>query len=188
MSTWNWSNVRVSGPRSHESYTSWNYTEIGHFWVHLSLHFKAGLSTKSLLWKSVFNDIETGTNYHKENFALSLALKERPSGTRKWPIVSIRTSIHEFHVFISSYCFYWFFVVSMLTVTWIHDTPADSGFNTSSGLHLKMISTIYGLIIDPHNGQLPVALPAQLVEQLTSITEVRVRVQLRFPSPALLLK
>ena len=180
--------LNVNGPRSHESYTSWNYTEIGHFRVHLSFHFKAKLSTKSLLWKSVFIDIEIGTNDHKENFALSPALKERLSGTRKWPIVSICTSIHEFHVFISSHRFYLFFVVSMLAVTWLHDRPADSGFNTSSGLHLKMISTIHKLMIDPHNGQLLVALPAQLVEQLTSITEVRVRVQLRFPSPALLLK
>ena len=60
--------------------------QIGHFRVHLSLHFKARLSAKSMLWKSVFIHIEIGTNYHNKNFALGLALKERLRGTRKWPI------------------------------------------------------------------------------------------------------
>ena len=50
-------------------------TTIGHFRVRLSLHFKARLSAKSLLWKSVFIHIEIGTNYHNKNFALRLALK-----------------------------------------------------------------------------------------------------------------
>ena len=59
---------------------------IGHFRVHLSLHFKVRLSAKSLLWKSVFIHIEIGTNYHSKNFALRLALKERLIGTQKWPI------------------------------------------------------------------------------------------------------
>ena len=64
---------------------------IGHFRVHLSLHFKTRLSAKSLLSKSVFIHIEIGTNYHNKNFALRLALKERLKGTwkwiiRKWPI------------------------------------------------------------------------------------------------------
>ena len=63
---------------------------IGHFRVHLSLHFKARLSAKSLLWKSVFIHIEIGTNYHNKNFALRLALKERLSGTRKWLILKMR--------------------------------------------------------------------------------------------------
>ena len=40
-------------------------------------------------------------------------------------------------------------------------------------------STIYGLIIDPYNDQLPVGLIVQLVEHCTSITEVRVRVPSR---------
>ena len=60
----------------------------GNFRVHLSLHFKARLSAKSLLWKSLFIHIEIGTNYHNKNFALRLALKERLRGTRKWPIIS----------------------------------------------------------------------------------------------------
>ena len=61
--------------------------QIGHFWVHLGLHFKARLSAKSLLWKSVFIHIEIRTNYHNKSFALRLALKERLRGTRKWPIM-----------------------------------------------------------------------------------------------------
>ena len=60
---------------------------IGYFRVHLSLHFKARLSAKSLLWKSVFIHIEIGINYHNKSFALRLALKERLRGTRKWPIL-----------------------------------------------------------------------------------------------------
>ena len=49
---------------------------IGHFRVHLRLHFQARLSAKSLLWKSVFIHIEIGSNYHNKNFALiRLALK-----------------------------------------------------------------------------------------------------------------
>ena len=35
---------------------------------------------------SVFIHIEIGTNYHNKSFALRLALKETPRGTRKWPI------------------------------------------------------------------------------------------------------
>ena len=60
---------------------------IGHFRVRLSLHFKASLSAKSLLWKSVFIHIEIGTSYHNNSFALRLALKERLRRTRKWPIL-----------------------------------------------------------------------------------------------------
>ena len=69
---------------------------IGHFRVHLTLHFKARLSAKSLLWKSDFIHIEIGTNYHNKNFALTLALKERLRGTRKWPIQE--TLNYEFSV------------------------------------------------------------------------------------------
>ena len=61
---------------------------IGHFRVHLSLHFKSRLSAKSLLWKSVFIHIEIATNYHNKNFGLRVALKERPKENRKWPILA----------------------------------------------------------------------------------------------------
>ena len=48
---------------------------IGPFRVHLSLHFKARLSETSLLWKSVFIHIETGTNYHNKISLLDLLWK-----------------------------------------------------------------------------------------------------------------
>ena len=60
---------------------------IGHFQVHLSLHFKARLSAKSCY--------EIGTNYHNKNFALRLTLKERLRETRKWPITFIEI-LHPF--------------------------------------------------------------------------------------------
>ena len=44
--------------------------QIGHFRVHFSLCFKAKLSVRSLLWRSVFIYIETGANYPNKNFAL----------------------------------------------------------------------------------------------------------------------
>ena len=67
---------------------SWaqSYILICHFRVHLSFYFKARLSAKSLLWKSVFIRTEIGTSYHNQNFALRLALKERLRETRKWSI------------------------------------------------------------------------------------------------------
>ena len=50
---WNWNseNVSLACPM--------NILLIGHFWVHFSLHFKARLSAKSLLRKSVFIHNET---------------------------------------------------------------------------------------------------------------------------------
>ena len=41
------------------------------------------------------------------------------------------------------------------------------------------MSTIYGLIIDPHNDYLPIGLMAQLVKHCSGITDVRVRVLFR---------
>ena len=73
---------------------------IGHFRVHLRLHFKARLSAKSLLLKSVFIHIEIGTNYQNKNFSLRLALKERLGRTRKWPISKLdfqKTSMQTQH-------------------------------------------------------------------------------------------
>ena len=69
---------------------------IGHFRVRLSLHFKARLSAKSLLWKSVFIHIEIGTNYHNKRYALRLALKERLRGTRNGLFVKHNGFIDEF--------------------------------------------------------------------------------------------
>ena len=66
--------------------SGYEWVTIGHYRVNLSLHFKARLSAKSLLWKSVFIHIEIRTNYHNKNLALRLALKDRLRRTRKWPI------------------------------------------------------------------------------------------------------
>ena len=46
-------------------------------------------------------------------------------------------------------------------------------------IKMDIISTIYWLIIDSHNGQFPVDLLAQLVDLCTSIAEVRVCVLIR---------
>ena len=43
----------------------------------------------------------------------------------------------------------------------------------------NILSTIYGLMIDPNDDQLPVGLIAQQVEHCTGIAEARVRVPLR---------
>ena len=58
---------------------------LDHFWVHLSLSFKASLSAKSLLWLSVWIHIEIRPNYRSKNFTLKLPLKERLRRTLKWP-------------------------------------------------------------------------------------------------------
>ena len=50
-----------------------------HFRVAPSLCFKARLSAKLLIWK--------GTHFLKIDFALSLLLKVRVFGARKWRIV-----------------------------------------------------------------------------------------------------
>ena len=71
----------------------------GHFRVRLNLHFKARLSAKSLLWKSVFIHIEIGTNCHNKSFALRLALKERLRGTRKWPTEIQVQPVPKFELF-----------------------------------------------------------------------------------------
>ena len=47
--------------------------------------------------------IEIATNYHNNNFALRLALKERLRGTRKWPITVLFNSQPRI-VLISSIC------------------------------------------------------------------------------------
>ena len=49
-----------------------------------SFYLRARLSSKSLLWKSVFNHIEIRTIYRDNNFALRLALIKRLTWTQKW--------------------------------------------------------------------------------------------------------
>lgn len=61
--------------------------------LRLCEHFKASLSAKSVLRKSIFIPIEIGTNYHNKDFALRVALKERLRETRKWPTVCSSTTV-----------------------------------------------------------------------------------------------
>ena len=61
---------------------------IGHFRVPLCLCFKMSLSAKPFLRKLVLCAVSFHANqshFHKNGFALSLALKQRDKGTRKWP-------------------------------------------------------------------------------------------------------
>ena len=70
----------------------------GHFRVHFSLHFKARLSAKTLLWKSVFIHIEIGTNHHKISHLASLWKRdwgELGNGLLVW--LEFFSDIPEFH-------------------------------------------------------------------------------------------
>ena len=79
---------------------------IGNFRAHLSLHFKARLNAKSLLWKSVFIHIKIGTNYQNKNFALRLVLKERLRGTRKCSITGYRIGNGKRYLILLD-CWFW---------------------------------------------------------------------------------
>ena len=74
---------------------SWIFLKKRTLNVHLSLHFKERLGAKSLFSKSLFIHIEIEINYHNKNFALTLALKERLRGTRKWPIPTEKVIKHK---------------------------------------------------------------------------------------------
>ena len=67
---------------SHDKY---HMVVIGHFRVHLSLHFKARLSAKSLLWKSVSFIFKLELIIITKDSHLD-SLWKRDWGTRKWPI------------------------------------------------------------------------------------------------------
>ena len=63
----------------------------GHFrsWVLSSLCFTTSLSAKPLIWRRVLMQFHFHANqshFHKNDFALQLAFKQRHKGTRKWPI------------------------------------------------------------------------------------------------------
>mgnify|MGYP007058666351 CR=1 FL=1 len=76
---------------------------IDHFWVSLSLFFKASLRAESLLWKSGFIHDEISTNDHaNKNFALRLALKERLRGAPKWSIHRPRNHVTYWHCIVLS--------------------------------------------------------------------------------------
>ena len=60
-------------------------TKMDHFWIPQSL-FQSESKCKVFIQISVFIHIKIRVNYHNNNFALRLALKETPRGTRKWHI------------------------------------------------------------------------------------------------------
>ena len=64
---------------------------IGHFQVLLCLRFKTSLSAKPFIWKWALHAVSFSciSHFHKNGFALRLALKQRHKGTRKWPISCI---------------------------------------------------------------------------------------------------
>ena len=70
----------------------WNnmsFWSIGHFRVRFSLCFKTSLSAKPFIWNWVLHAVSfscKSKSFHKNGFALSLALKQRNKGTRKWLI------------------------------------------------------------------------------------------------------
>ena len=59
---------------------------LGHSRVASGLFFKARLSAKPLIWKRFFYSHAGKTHFHKKVFVLSLVLKGRVFGTRKWPV------------------------------------------------------------------------------------------------------
>ena len=59
---------------------------IGHFRVRKTLTFKMRLGAQPFFWKWVLFEWEWKNHFHMEGWALTLVLKQRPGGTRKWPM------------------------------------------------------------------------------------------------------
>ena len=85
---------------------------IDHFRVHISLYFKARLSVKSLLWKSVFIHIEIGTNYHNKILHLD-SLWRRDLGKLGNGVLSRLYSSEKFPVAVcmGSFCMEWSLII-----------------------------------------------------------------------------
>ena len=64
------------------------FISIDHFRVASSLCFKARLRAKPFIWKWFFILMHLKLVFSNKCFALSLVLKERVFGTRKWPFRS----------------------------------------------------------------------------------------------------
>ena len=88
---------------------------IGHFRVLLHLCFKTSLSAKPFIWKWVPHVVsfscKSTSHFHKNGFALRLALKQRHKGTRKWPI-------HLSHFITELKITHLKFHLSVLAMTW----------------------------------------------------------------------
>ena len=59
---------------------------IGHFRVPKKSHFQNEAKCEAIEMKMIFNYYANKTHFHNKGFALSLVLKVRFFGTRKWPI------------------------------------------------------------------------------------------------------
>ena len=59
---------------------------IGHFRVPKKSHFQSEAKCEAIDMKMIFNYDANKTHFHNKGFALSLVLKVRFFGTRKWPI------------------------------------------------------------------------------------------------------
>ena len=56
-------------------------------------HFQNEAKCEAIDMKMIFNYYANKTHFHNKGFALSLILKVRFFGTRKWPIVLLEQSI-----------------------------------------------------------------------------------------------
>ena len=61
-------------------------TYIGHFRVPKKSHFQSEAKYEAIDMKMIFNYDANKTHFHNKGFTLSLVLKVRFFGTRKWPI------------------------------------------------------------------------------------------------------
>ena len=59
---------------------------IGHYRVPKTLTFKMRLGAQPFLWKMSFISTRMKNDFHFKGWAPTLVFKQRPGGTRKWPI------------------------------------------------------------------------------------------------------
>ena len=64
--------------------------------------------------RSLFYSHANKTHFHKKDFALSLVLKVKVFGTRKWPIIAIIIEISEFRKTRSLFKLIWNFQVRVV--------------------------------------------------------------------------
>ena len=83
------------------------FSAIGHFRLLLCLCFKTSLSAKPFIWNEFcmqFHFHSNQSHFHKNGFALRLALKQRHKRTRKWPIETTYFSILHYTPRTESLC------------------------------------------------------------------------------------
>ena len=77
----------------HEVYLNVRLSLIGHFRVPKKSHFQSEAKCEAIDMKMIFNYDANKTHFHNKGFALSLVLKVRFFGTRKWRIFK-HTTLH----------------------------------------------------------------------------------------------